>query len=372
MQTRHHHLKPAVPGTAQSLLSLHFGTPGTGPKVAIQASLHADEAPGMLVAHHLRQRLVELEAAGSLRGEVVLVPAANPIGLGQWTLRGWQGRFEQASGENFNRNYADLSDAVLAGLPPPEKRPPTPEAWVALLRQGLRQAVAARPVNTALDSLRQALYSLAIDADLVLDLHCDGEATLHFYTTPGCWPGLRDLAALMGAEPVLLAEESGGEPFDEACSMIWPKLAQRLGLALPQACEAVTIELRGEADVSHALAAQDAEAILQFLTLRGVVDGPAPTVPALRCEATPLAGSIPLPAPHGGVIVFARRPGGRVLAGELLVELLDPFTGQSTPIHAPVDGLFFARDNRRFAVAGMSLGKVAGRDAQRRGALLSP
>ena len=37
---------------------------------------------------------------------------------------------------------------------------------------------------------------------------------------------------------------------------------------------------------------------------------------------------------------------------------------------APVDGLFFARDNRRFAVAGMSLGKVAGSHAMRSGPLL--
>jgi hypothetical protein len=36
-----------------------------------------------------------------------------------------------------------------------------------------------------------------------------------------------------------------------------------------------------------------------------------------------------------------------------------------------VDGLFFARDNRRFAVAGMSIGKVAGAEATRQGKLLS-
>jgi hypothetical protein len=36
-----------------------------------------------------------------------------------------------------------------------------------------------------------------------------------------------------------------------------------------------------------------------------------------------------------------------------------------------VDGLFFARDNRRFAVAGMALGKVAGSQAVRSGPLLS-
>jgi predicted deacylase len=73
--------------------------------VTIQGSLHADEVPGMLVAHHLRNHLDALEAAGRLTGEVVLVPMANPLGVGQWVLRGFQGRFELHSGENFNRHF---------------------------------------------------------------------------------------------------------------------------------------------------------------------------------------------------------------------------------------------------------------------------
>ena len=44
---------PAL-GTQRTLTSFHFGTAGTGEKAYIQASLHADELPGMLVAHHLR------------------------------------------------------------------------------------------------------------------------------------------------------------------------------------------------------------------------------------------------------------------------------------------------------------------------------
>lgn len=372
MLTIHHPLLSATPGTTRTLTSLHFGTPGAGPKAFIQASLHADEVPGMLVAHHLRQRLAALEAAGRLRGEVVLVPAANPIGLGQWTLRGHQGRFELASGENFNRAYADLAPAVadtLAG-----RLGADAAQNVACVRAALREAVAALPAASELQSLRRALFGLAVDAELVLDLHCDGEGLLHFYTTPACWPGLQPLARCMGAQAVLLAEQSGGEPFDEACSMPWAQLARHFGAAtpLPQACLAVTIELRGEGDVAHALAAQDAAAIEQFLALRGLVDVPAAEPPPLRCEATPLAGSMPLIAPHGGVIVFVRAPGERVKQGDTIAELIDPFTGALTPLQAPVDGLFFARENRRFAVAGMSVGKVAGSQAQRQGALLSP
>ena len=51
--------------------------------------------------------------------------------------------------------------------------------------------------------------------------------------------------------------------------------------------------------------------------------------------------------------------------------LIDPIQGEVTPLTSPVDGHFFARDLRRFAVAGMPIGKVAGRIALRQGSLLS-
>jgi uncharacterized protein len=372
MNTIDHPLAPSTPGTAQALVSLHYGSPGPAGKAVVQASLHADEVPGMLVAHHLRARLAALEAAGRLNGEVVLVPAANPAGLHQWLLRGFQGRFDLASGENFNRHYADLTDAVAQAVH--GRLGAEAAANVAVVRAALRDAVAALPGTSTLESLRKTLLGLAIDADIVLDLHCDGEALLHLYCTPDVWPQAEVLARCIEARAVLLAERSGGDPFDEACSMVWTQLAQRIGgpaTPLPAACMAVTIELRGEADVSHALAARDAEGIVHFLALRGFVSGPVAPLPPLLCEATPLAGSIPIVAPSGGVVVFARAPGDAVAEGDLIAELIDPITGEVTSLASPTAGVFFARDNRRFAIAGMPLGKVAGRDAVRRGRLLS-
>ena len=372
MKTVTHPLLAATPGTRQELVSLHYGTPGARPKVTIQASLHADEVPGMLVAHHLRGLLAALEAQGRLVGEVVLIPAANPIGLHQWHLRGYQGRFEFHSGENFNRAYADLGEAVAAAVG--DQLGADAASNVARVRGALRDTAQALPVKTALDSLRKTLLTLAIDADAVLDLHCDGEGLLHLYTTPETWEQAEVLARCIGAEAALIAGRSGGEPFDEACSMVWPELAQRFGpdKPLPPSCMAATIELRGEGDVRHELAAQDAAGIVRFLVARGCVNDPAAgPLPALRCAPTPLAGSIPLVAPHGGMVVFRRQPGEQVRAGEAIVDVIDPISGEVSTLTAAVDGLFFARENRRFAVAGMSLGKVAGRDALRDGPLLS-
>lgn len=373
MKLIRHPLIAATPGTTQELISLHFGQPGRGPKATIQASLHASEVPGMLVAQHLRRRLLALEEQGQVLGEVVLVPAANPIGLHQWMLRGHLGRFELGSGENFNRHYTDLLPAVSAAV---QSRLGGDAATnVQIVREALRAAVAALPAASALASQRKALYGLAIDADIVLDLHCDGEGLMHFYTTPDGWPQAEPLARCMGAEAVLLATESGGEPFDEACSMVWTRLAAAFGPAhpIPPACLAVTVELRGEADVSHALAEQDAAAIERYLVLRGVLAGDAAELaelPPLRCEPTPLSGSMPIVAASGGVVVYLREPGAKLKQGEPVAELIDPLTGDVQLLASPVDGVFYAREKWRFATAGMTIAKVAGREALREGNLL--
>ena len=54
---------------------------------------------------------------------------------------------------------------------------------------------------------------------------------------------------------------------------VWRRRCRkRLGrpVELPAACVAVTVELRGETDVNHELAAADAEALIEYLVVRGL------------------------------------------------------------------------------------------------------
>lgn len=382
MQTVEHPLVSQSIGTRRTLTSLHFGTAGAGPKVMVQASLHADELPGMLVAHHLRRMLTEAEAAGRLQGEVVLVPIANPIGLNQTVLHSQLGRFELASGENFNRLYPVFADWLTE--PDQHVAPllgPDAAANVATIRHAMHAALDRRPPVTELDSLRHTLMHLACDADVVLDLHCDFEAAVHFYTEPPCNDTLMPLAALMGARAVLLAHGSGGRCFDEALSGVWwqlrDKLAQSHGDAFvqahpfPQACASVTVELRGQTDVRHDLATSDAQAIMAYLVHLGVLAGAAPTLPPLACAPTPLAGTEVLTAPHAGVLTFLREPGDDIAAGNVVAEVIDPVTGLTTPIRATVNGVLYARHIVRWATTGLDIGKVSGRTPMRSGNLLS-
>jgi hypothetical protein len=74
---------------------------------------------------------------------------------------------------------------------------------------------------------------------------------MHMYTHDRLWPQLADLAAEIKSHCHLLASASGGNPLDEICSDLWAKIADAYPLcSVPMACESVTIELRGQLDVS--------------------------------------------------------------------------------------------------------------------------
>ena len=79
-------LAGSTPGIRHTLKVLRYGRAGAGPKAMIQAALHADEIPAMLVAACLREQLAPFDKAGAVLGEIILVPYANPMGLAQQVL----------------------------------------------------------------------------------------------------------------------------------------------------------------------------------------------------------------------------------------------------------------------------------------------
>ena len=70
-----------TPGQTLSVRALRLRGAGGGPAVYIQAGLHAQELPGVAALHYLIPKLAAAEAGGRLKGDVTLVPHANPIGL---------------------------------------------------------------------------------------------------------------------------------------------------------------------------------------------------------------------------------------------------------------------------------------------------
>jgi len=132
----------------------------------------------------------------------------------------------------------------------------------------------------------------------------------------------------------------------------------------------VTLELRGQADVCHALAAKDCQAIIDFLTHAGVIEGASPPLPALLNPATPLAAVEPVSTPLGGLLVYHAKPGQHLEAGQLIAEIIDPLSDRVTAIRNSQPGLLYARSVRRMATAGMVIAHVAGEQVCRSGYLL--
>lgn len=347
-----------------------WGAADARPKIYVQAGLHADEMPGMLVADHLTAQLNAAEAEGRVTGQIWVVPVANPIGLDQWIAHKPQGRQELAGLHNFNRGYPDLSaltgDALAAQLTGSETEN------LAVIRAAFNKALAELPRSTEIEDMRLTLMTWSHDADYVLDLHCDHEAILHFYAAPARPEDTDLLARATGAALVLEQEVSGGNAFDEAHTAPWAALRRRFeGIApIPHGCFSATLEYRGQADVNDAMAAEDAARLMIFMGAVGAISDEA--APAFGPpKALPLGGAGEMFAPRGGIVLWRATVGDTVSKGDLVAEVLDPLTRSRTPVAAATTGMLFRIERWRSCLRGQSLAHIAGEEVLREGHLLS-
>jgi len=352
-------LPSASPGTEKSLKVIRYGSTGSGIKVYIQAGLHADEAPGFLVAHHLEKLFDDAD----ISGEIVLVPVANPIGLGQWRDEVLNGRFHFPTSINFNRQHLDITDAVAEKIS--GKLTAEEDKNRAVIRTAMAEVIQSVTAGDEAAFLKKQLLTLSHDADIVLDLHCDHVALLHLYMGTPLWPDGADLAAQMQSDVTLLAKNSGSNPFDEACSRPWWELASRFpNHPISPACFSATVELRGISDTAPGTAEKDAENIFHFLQRRGVIKGDAPPLPDLKNEATPLTGVDYVKAEAPGILVFHKQPGDHVDKDEIIAEIINPLPAPEcnnvSYVRSNTSGLLFTINCDRFARPGRILAKIAG------------
>jgi predicted deacylase len=370
-------LKSPAPGTERYLTVHRFGAPGAGPKAYLQAALHADEWPGLMALNHLIPLLAAADRAGHVAGEIVVVPYANPVGMDQRIGGAPAGRYALDGSGNFNRNWPDLSAAAAAHLSDGLSGDSAADA--STMRAALRAAVADLPQRTEVDALRATLLSLSIDADSVIDVHCDNESLMHIYCHAGHEAIGRALSAALEVPILLLEEEAGGFSFDDCHAGVWRRMGGLVanGESLENACFACTLELRGKDDVEDELGARDAAGLMRFLRHRGhLTDGPDVDM-AQAGESYRLDEVDTVETPAAGLLAYKAAPGDRVSAGQTVAELIDlaapdPLTAR-TPLVSRTDGLFFARVDWRLVFPGERIAKIAGRTPlahRRQGALL--
>lgn len=360
-----HTLPSATPGTHRIIKAHHFGEAGAHPKIYFQAGLHADEWPGFLVLNTLIKKLIEADEKGLIKGEIIIVPVANPIGLGQ-NFHGYiPGRFAFSDGGgNFNRNWPQLGSKIenqiqgnISG---------DVEENIAIVRQAIKKELAQLPELTELQGLRKTLLALSMDADEVIDLHCSGEACMHAYVAQEFEAHFTPLLDLLEAEVALSELETGAHSFDETTVSVWRHLKTHYAHMMPWGCRSLTLELRGENDISHELAEKDASALMKYLILRDVVAGEKPKLKKQKVTFYPLDAMDLVKAPVAGIACFHKSLGEPVEAGEVIGEVIDlmadDVTQSAHPLIARANGVFFARFQRRLVVCGESIAKIAGRE----------
>lgn len=331
-------LRGDTPGTEWRFPVLRFeGGSADAPSAYLQAALHGNELPGVVALHRLAPMLEAAEREGRLLGRVTLVPQANPIATGQHLFHEHLGRFGLQTRTNFNRDFPLLSSTDMSGLAGDDAPIPAEQR------------------------LKARLLTLALGHDIVLDLHCDDESPSYLYIARQLWPHMQDLASALGAEAILIWDETSDGAFEEAA---WAPYK-----ALPDEDETwrriavTTVEFRGQSDVTPEFAATDAAGLYRFLVSRGTIrDESLEPLKPWSGPVTPLDHVEMIRAPVGGALLFHAGPGDRVEAGDKLVTILTA-PGEAdgeTVVTAPQAGLVLTRRRQRLTRTGEDLLKLLG------------
>lgn len=360
-----HILPSATPGSARMIKAHHFGEVGARPKIYLQAGLHADEWPGFLVLNKLIKALTSADEAGLIKGEITIVPVANPIGLAQ-NFHGYiPGRFAFSDGGgNFNRNWPQLGEKIEHQIK--GQISSDTDVNASLIRNAITHELKNLPETTELQGLRKTLLAMSMDADEILDLHCSGEACMHAYVAQEFESHFAPLLARLGANVALSELETGAHSFDETNVSVWRHLKNHYAHLVPWGARSLTLELRGENDISKAQATEDANAIFDYLCERNVIDKPVSEVDTSQLEYYPLDAMDLVKAPCAGIVCYNKKIGDKVEAGEKIGEVVDLMADDVNQsehaLIARTNGVFFARLQRRLVICGEAIGKIAGKE----------
>jgi hypothetical protein len=352
-----------TPGRHTELNYFRIGPVDAAKKVYLQAALHADEQPGILILHHLLQLLRDADAAGELNAQFVLFPMVNPLGMGDIEFGQHQGRYNRGSGVNHNRGWPVLYDAVGPELV--EKLGADATGNISLIRDALREWAAKLPQVTAFEQWRQCVISEACDADYVFDVHCDDDSLVHIFSVPQQAENMQQLANWAGAAATMLAEDSGGGSFDEVWPAIWLRLASECpDRPVPLSVVSCTLEYRGQYDTFDKLNRQDAQNLYGYFQEQGLIGGESQGQKGAAPAPTDLRATEYLRAPQAGLLAYCVELGDRVAKGDRIADLIR-LDGEGafvdrTPLLAGTTGQIISRKINKYVWAHANISKIVG------------
>ncbi|MER8562669.1 succinylglutamate desuccinylase/aspartoacylase family protein [Mesorhizobium sp. M0578] len=341
-------------GTQRHIVVHRFGAGHLGPKIYFQAGLHADEPAGMVILHHLVRLLNE--RSDEPKGEIVIVPCANPIGLSQ-RLQGYHaGRSDLGVGGNFNRNFPDVSALVRERLIAIQDEGATVDD--SAIERVLRDSIATLSPRTELNSMKQSLLKLAIDSDYVLDLHTDDEGIVYTFVSDADHPAA-DLLSQHTASKVTVAFLPSYITFSAGCYRPWRVASEQVPEGSTARRFAATLECRGTRDVSDQIAMNDARGLMGFVEAVGILAASGNEAPVTTTFKTTLECIDYVQANTAGVILFSKAPGDAITVGEEVATILDPTTGDRCSLLARSSGIVIGHAASRISVPGLTIVTIA-------------
>ena len=315
-------------GDVLSLQLYRFLGANPGKVVYIQSNLHGAELAGNIVIHQLIEHLQTLSSQ-VLQGEIRLVPACNPLGVNTRAYQFASGRFNPYDGRDWNRIFWDYEQIHQAASDFAKQHL---NQDLATIQQAYRHAILAS-FQTQVDALnspvgvpvhqgyRTRLQSLALDADVVIDLHTSGsQGMVYLYY-------FRDRAALIphfGVDFAIELDRYDGNAFDEAFINPWLALEaafNNLGHSLQFDIDAWTLELGCGLQINPRAVHRGMTGVLNYLRHKGILTDQ----PSLIHDEVPLSRSSRLTkyyATTGGFLQNRVDLGTWVKAGDLLFEVL--------------------------------------------------
>ncbi|XOV80432.1 MAG: succinylglutamate desuccinylase/aspartoacylase family protein [Aestuariibacter sp.] len=294
-----------------------------GPKVYIQSSIHGAEVQGNVVLYHLLQALKK----APLKGEVTLVPNCNPVGSnlksGEYTL----GRFDPVNGQNWNRAYHYDQDLVSEFA---EKI--QPDTNISHVKQEYRHKLKAS-IDAKLnhswglglaECLNLKLQRMALEADIVLDLHNGPVSTRHIYVPEYA----RESAHYFNIPHVIFIPNTFAGALDEATFCPWWSLADKLKSRYPETdwhfgVEAFTMEMGSQEVIEFEAGATDAKSILTYLSYKGCFTSTLYSPEKMSRYAVYLKDYKTLFSDFGGMVEYLVQPGQKVKEGQAMARVLN-------------------------------------------------
>ena len=321
-----------TPGQSNVLRVLTFEGSGNGPAVYLQAGLHAQEIPGLVALDQLLPKLQRAEKEGRLASTITVVPHANPIGLSQAVYGTNLGRFDVNSRTNFNR-----------GFPKPQQSPISLEN------------------ASVVETLKARLLSLALKADIVLDLHCDDEGPVYLYAPEPLLEGARTLSAALEAVAILTYKAGSGSSFEETVYLHW---CHEVKGGVPVGKFVSTIELRGVIDVSQSFGETDAANLYGYLVAIGAIRDGQPRFKDNNPFVSDEALAELIPTPVSGAVLYCVDVCEQVSAGQCVARIVGEAGTPHHEILAPGNGFVMTRRERRFLRKGEDVLKILRRSRQ--------